>query len=243
MLFDNGLEGSAKELYDKLLTVDFDPASLRRELDSGKYDTEAVNAAAINYVDDCWTVFWDDAPDWDQYHPGDTIPRLLSSHVAETIEILLDYGLDPNRIYKDERDGEVFEEYNIMDQLQCIYNGYQAADSLFLLLSHGGNPNLVVDRQPLISDPDFDLLYDTENRGDLLDAIYDAKLHYWMVLVGFGAILSNGKLPLEPVKGFDLSKLKNHRDYYYGTIYSNRMKEGWDLCIFDRHTNWEVGRV
>ena len=72
---------------------------------------------------------------------------------------------------KDECDGEVFEEYNIMDQLQCIYNGYQAADSLFLLLSHGGNPNLVVDRQPLFSDPDFDLLYDTENRGDHLDAI------------------------------------------------------------------------
>ncbi len=38
MLFDNGLEGRAKELYNKLLTVDFDPVSLRKELDSGKYD-------------------------------------------------------------------------------------------------------------------------------------------------------------------------------------------------------------
>ena len=238
MIFDSGLDGSAKELYDKLLTADFDVASLRKALDSGKYDAEAVNFAAINYVDKCWSDSWVDAYDWELFHLGDIVPGFRSSHVTETIEILLDYGLDPNRIYKDKHD----EEYNIMEQLQGVINGYQAADSLYKLLSHGGNPNLIVNGLPIVSCLDSDIIIYTENRDEIADVLYDEMLHYWMVLVGFGATYSDGKLPMEPVKGFDLSKLKNHRDYYYGTVYSDRMKGDWDICFFDRRTNWEVGR-
>ena len=40
-----------------------------------------------------------------------------------------------------------------MQQLQLIDNGYQGADSLYLLLNHGGNPNLVVDGEHLLSEP------------------------------------------------------------------------------------------
>ena len=47
MLLEKGLEGSVKDLYDKLFTTEFDPAALRKELEEGKYDAEAVNSAAL----------------------------------------------------------------------------------------------------------------------------------------------------------------------------------------------------
>ena len=238
MLFDKPLVGLAKELYDKLYTKDFDPVSLRTELESGKYDAETVNLVAIEYVDDCGVNFDHWSIDWDQYYPGETIPGHESSHLAEAIGLLLDYGLDPNKIFLIGSD-----EYNIMGWLHLVFNGFQAADSLYLLLNHGGDPNLVVNRLPLIVDPDYDVGFDTVNRSDVPDGMYQAKVHYWLVLTGFGAIHNNGKLPVDPVDGFDLADLKEHRNYYVGTIHSDRTKEGWDLVIFDRHTNWEVGRL
>ncbi len=238
MLFSKPLEGSAKELYDKLYTMDFDPEGLRVELETGKYDADTVNLAALEFVDDCGVNFdhWD--TDWDQYYPGETVPCDESAHMAEAIGILLDYGLDPNRIFTIGS-----EEYNIMECLNLVFNGYQAADSLYLLLSHGGNPNLVVNRLRLLEDPDYDMMFDTVNRDMVSDGMFQAKLHYWLVLAGFGADYENGKLPLDPVDDFDLSNLKEHRNYYAGAIHSKRTKEGWDLVIFDRHTNWEVARL
>ena len=47
MLLEKGLEGNAKDLYDKLFTTEFDPVALRKELEEGKYDAEAVNSAAL----------------------------------------------------------------------------------------------------------------------------------------------------------------------------------------------------
>ncbi len=243
MIFEKIPEGRAKELYDKLYTLDFDAAGLRTELESGKYDTDAVNLAAIEYVDDCGMNFDHWSVDWDEYYPGETVPGHESSHMTEAIGLLLEFGLDPNRIYREEHEGRRTDEYNIMEQLQLIFNGYQAADCLYLLLSHGGNPNLKVCGLPLNADPDGDIIYDTENREDVADGMYEAKLHYWFVLTGFRAELADTEFSLEPEKGFDLSELKKHRNYYAGAIRSDRTKAGWDLCIFDRHTNWEVARL
>ncbi len=238
MLFDKPLEGKAKELFDKLYTLDFDPVSLKAELEAGKYDAETVNIAAIEYVDECGMNFDHWSINWDDYYPGETVPGWESSHMSEAIGLLLDYGLDPNKIFLIDN-----EEYNIMDWLHLVFNGFQAADSLYLLLRHGGNPNLVINRLPLIVDPDYDVGFDTINRDMVSNGMYHAKVHYWLVLTGFGAIHDNGQLPVDPVDGFDLSKLREHRNYYVGAIHSDRTKEGWDVVVFDRHTNWEVGRL
>lgn len=243
MLLNNVLEGRTKELYDKLYTVDFDADGLRKELEEGKYDADTVNMAAIEYVDDCGINFDHWSISGDEYNPGETVQGYESSHMTEVICVLLDYGLDPNKIIMVDNQHGGFDEYNIMEQVQMVFNGYQAADSLYLLLSHGGNPYLEVDRVPLNIEPDWDIGFDTINREDMVDdSMYDAKMHYWFVLVGFRADLSEADLPLEPVKSFDLSKLKDHRNYYAGAIHSDEEDNNWELCIFDRHTNWEVAR-
>lgn len=227
---------AAKELSDRLYAVDFDSVSLRRDLEAGKYNTEDVNYAAYDYVEDCQSQLAE-LPDCDDLPPGITVPGLPSSHMTEALELLLDFGLDPNRIFTQEG------EMNIMVDLQLIDNGYQGADSLYLLLSHGGDPNLVVDGQSLLSEPYFDLWFDTSNRDMLYDSLYEAKIHYCMVLIGFGARCENhSREPLDRVNDFDLSLLKNHRDYYVGAIHSDKSNDGMELCFFDKHTNWEVAR-
>ena len=241
MFLDQWMNDSARELFNKLFTEDFDPVSLRKELEAGKYDAENINVAALNYIDECDSDFPVDL-DQETIRPGEIVPGLPSSHVTEVIELLLDYGLDPNRIYREYHKCGGYEEYNIMQWVQFIHNGYQAADSLYLMLSHGGNPNLTIDNLKLADLPDTDVIFWTENRSDLHDYIYASDLHYWMVLAGFGAILSNGKPLLKPAEGYDLSRLRNHHNYYYGTVYSDKCKEGWELCIFSRKTNWEVAR-
>ena len=243
MLFNNRLEGKAKELYDKLYTVDFDVAALRKDLEAGKYDAETVNIAALEYVDDCGTNFdhWETC--WDAYFPGETVPGLESSHMTEVIRLLLNFGLDPNKVIRVDNQRGGFYEYNIMLEAQMVFNGHQAADSLYLLLKYGGDPNLIVDGCHLSSEPDYDIGFDTVNREDMVDdCMYEAKLHIWFVLVGFRAELHDTELPLEPVKDFDLSKLKEHRFYYAGAIHPKQPEDDWELCIFDRRTNWEVAR-
>ena len=242
MMLDHLLEGAARELYGKLFTKEFDRDALKKELDEGKYDADAVNIAAYEYVDDCGTQLQGTGYDDDRWVPGKTYPGLESGHMAEALELLLDYGLDPNRIFREENGNGTAEEYNIMRDLDLVDNGYQAADSLYLLLSRGGNPNLVVDGACLLSDPYYDLWFDTCNRDMLYDALYDAKIHYCMVLIGFGADTGDGKDPLDRVNGFELSGLKNHRNYYVGAIHSDQSNDGMELCFFDRHTNWEVAR-
>ena len=242
MLLSGWLEGTSKELYERLFTTEFDLDSLKKDLDSGIYDADAVNLAAYEYVDDCTSLLGTEDDDFWAVGPGKTIPGYESSHMTEALELLLNYGLDPNKIFREERKDGSFEEFNIMRELNWVDNGYQGADSLYLLLSHGGNPNLVVDREHLLSEPYFDLWFDTVNRNMLYESVYDAKVHYTMVLIGFGANMGEERNQLDPVGNFDLSRLREHRDYYVGAIHSDKSNDGMELCFFNKHNNWEVAR-
>ena len=72
---------------------------------------------------------------WEYHYGGidEVLPGYESSHVYEAVKILLDYGLDPNAVYPKECPGDG-EEFNIMWELRYVNNGYQAADTLALLL-------------------------------------------------------------------------------------------------------------
>ena len=46
--------------------------------------------------------------------------------------------------FKKYDDGKIRDCWNIMNELKSVGNGYQAADALYLLLSHGGDPNIML---------------------------------------------------------------------------------------------------
>lgn len=226
------LSENAKSLYELLFTKEFSLECLKSELASGKYIPNDVSIAGFQYVDDCLMDLKWPSP---RRKRGETLPGYCSSHMLEALNCLLEYGLDPNALYGDEH-----EQSNIMQELRHVENGYIAADSLALLLDHGGNPNLLINGSPIIRDVDFDLLFDFKNQ--INRTRYDALVHYWMVLVGYGAKWGDGRESIDMCPGHDVSELRKHRDFYYGAIHSDRSEDHMEICFFSKHTNWEVGR-
>lgn len=234
------LTEKAAELYGLLFTKSFDIDALKRALLTGSFSKEDVNLAAYKYVDDCQNDLLDD--DWEIHHgePGEVVLGYESSHMLEAIRVLLEYGLDPNTIFTEALTDEITEEYNIMQSLRYIDNGYVAADTLALLLENGGNPSLIIDGNSFVRDVNFDLIFDLNNQEDRIR--YDALVHFWMVLVGYGARLEHGEPCVDPCGDFDVGNLRNHRQYYYGAIESDRSNDHMEICFFDKETNWEVAR-
>lgn len=170
--------------------------------------------------------------------PDGPVP-VHSTYIYEVVELLLQFGLDPNAIYE-----EPYSYLNIMDSLKHIDNGYVAADTMGLLLEHGGDPNLSLDGETLFEMVDFDVWFGSVEQE--MRWRYDSWVHLWMVLVAYGGEISGKGSMVETFKEyttdttnvmFDLSKLRNHRDYYYGLTWENG-----DPCIniYDKKTLWKV---
>lgn len=224
---------NTEALVKYLYSMDYHPQKLRDELASGKYSAEEINIAAIDFVEQCWFDMYSDG--WSKripHAPGEIVEGVPAGHLYEAVEVLLEYGLDPNFISDD---GE-----NLMDTLRGVDNGYVAADTLLLLLERGGNPDIWLDGENLLDSAFFDLGFDLYNQEDRLR--YDAFVHYWMVLAAYANILNCHEKMVDPVGKFDPANLRNHRNYYYGEIRSDRSNDGMEICFFDKETNLEVAR-
>ena len=238
--FKQEFSENAQKLYDLLYTKNFDKDELIAQLASGVFSADDIDMAAYSYVDNCGEAEFEARVNnlFDGIAFGELVPGIESSHLVEAVKILLDYGMDPNRLFEyDDDSGHA----NIMLALAFVFNGYQAADAAAEILSRGGNPSLIVDDASLIRELNFELLYCI--RGDEEFRYYsDSVAHYWMVFIGYGAKLENGGESVEPYKDFNISLLRNHRQYYYGMVRSERYKGDMDICFFDKDTNREVVR-
>ena len=148
------------------------------------------------------------------------------------------YGLDPNVVY--EADGRT---YNIMRLIMSIDNEYIAADTMRLLLDNGGDPNLTAGIETIFECIDYDVWF-----GSVEQEIrwrYDAWVHVWMVLLAYGGEIPGKGQMMEAFRErhsddlFDLKKLRNHRDYFFGLSVENK---GRTMHIYDKKTFWEVAR-
>ena len=131
-------------------------------------------------------------------------------------------------------------DFYILKILMFTANGYQSADAA-AMFRHGGDPSILMGEESLIRELHWELQFflcgDMEFRY-----LSDAVVHYWMVFIGYGAKLEDGREIVKPVDGFDITKFRNHRQYYYGQIHSDRSNDGMEVCFFDKDTNREVAR-
>lgn len=224
MLTDNG-----RALLDELRQIPPDFQRLKDELDSGNYTSDDVSMAALQYMNDC---FWEQVYEDHRIIDSVVIPGLHSTYVFDVVRLLSQYGLNPNAVY---------ENYNIMQEVRYIENGYLGADTLALLLEHGGDVNLMVDDDTLFRSMDFDVMFDAFNQE--IRRRFDALVHCWFVVLGYGAKLDDGRDPIDTFDGFDIGKLKKHREYTFGLSKIPSRAENWSLHIFDRRTFWEVARL
>jgi len=169
--------------------------------------------------------------------PDGIIPGLHSSYVYDVIKLLLPYGLDPNAIV--ENDGR---RYNLMDMLRFVDNEYVAADTMALLLEHGGDPDLEVDGEQIFQSVDFDIWFGAVEQE--IRWRYDSWVHLWMVLLAYSKKAKERPIQVYREYGsremFDLKKLKNHRNYYYGIAFENG--DPW-ISIYDKETYWLVAKA
>lgn len=245
---DLPLNQNEKILLDLLLEIPPKYEDARRHICTAELSAAGITKTAVYYADSCFL----DVGDWLFEHmkpPVDIakavlsqgiFPGLHSTYIYDVIEFLLGYGLDPNAVFETESGCR-----NIMQQIMYVDNEYLGADTLALLLEHGGDPNILIDGETVMDDVDADIWF-----GSVEQEIrwrYDQAVHRWMVLVGFGGTPGeeNERLKLFEEydesgchrRKFDLARLRNHREFYFGLSLEER---GRTLHIYDRKTFWKV---
>ena len=237
-------------LLELLLTNPPQFESAKNYLDGAQLSVEEVTRAANIYADRCFRdydeylmeICPDDCPLSDVLIPQGIVPGLPSTYLYDVVKLLLRYGLDPNAVY--DTDSDV---YNIMRLVLFIDNEYVAADTMRLLLDHGGDPNLMAGFETIFECIDADVWFGSVEQE--FRWRYDSWVHVWMVLLAYGGKFSETTPKIETFREyenyqtddkFDLSKLRDHRNYCFGLTLDNNERI---LHIFDKRTFREVAWV
>ncbi len=231
------LSENQHRLYALLSAVppDFDGA--RRLLDSGLLSGEDVTRSAICYLDDCefdivnarWAAGEDDLTP--PYPPDNSvIPGYGSSYVCDVLRLLLPYGLDPNAICT-----ESAQAYNLIYLARYVDNGYQAADAMALLLENGGDPNIRVGGESVYDNLAFDIGMHMSLQHSR--ARFDADVHTWMVMLGYGAADDTVVKNMHDGQVFDLTRLRRHRNFDFRLSFE---KHEVTVHLYDKRTGCEV---
>lgn len=236
------LTPESKQLFDLLMQIPPDLPRLREALREGCFSVDDINRLAIDFVEECQ---WEREDRPHEQEVGDyyweevkTLPDLHSTYLYRIMELLLEFGRDPNAIV----DGEP-----LLRWLPFIDNEYVGADTLALLFEHGTDPRLKDgDGESLFLDLDFDVCFSALEQRDR--RAFDALVHSWLVYIGYGTRLEDGSLPVDPLSAddetpFDLNDLRQHRNYTFGLSHIHSKGERWTLHIFDKRTMWEAARL
>lgn len=238
------LDLEVKELLDQLLLLPTDLDAIEKLLQEKQYSKEVVSKAGFAFADACLNETIDFKRDFFGAvcsMPLERIPNLCSTYMPQIFELLLRYGLDPN-----ENDGEI----SLMWNVSYVCNEYVAADTLAVLFEHGGDPFMRVDGENLFDEIDFDVIFDSVNQE--ARGRYDSLIHCWFVILGYFGNQYNDKeivtvFPeknyFDNIKEFEISDLKQHRDFYFGLSKTPWHGENWSLHIFSKKTFWEVARL
>lgn len=230
---DNCVELHLLSLLE-MLPPDFD--AIRDYLDHTELSPGKLTSTVIRFIcEDCQF----------EYDPEKPPEALHSTYLYNLIKLLLEHGLDPNGF---------FESCSILDSLELIDTDYVAADTMNLLLQHGGDPYLKCDDEILFDGIEYDVLFGAHNQENR--DIYDHLIHLWLVMIGHGAksLSADGerKMPAEvfepPVyEGssvpFSIESFKEHRNFTWALSHVPGNGENWSLHIIDRATGWEVLRL
>ncbi|MBQ3014114.1 MAG: hypothetical protein IJD75_03105 [Clostridia bacterium] len=229
------LKGKEQKLLDLLTVVPLDFSAVKKLLNKEEFSLEEVTRVALGYVDACYDDESRFLGDKNVLFSKEIVPNLHSAYIVEVVRLLLPYGLEPNGIYG---------YGNIMREIAYMHNEYLGADALALLLENGGDPNLMLPflEESVFESIDFDAFFgavEQENRTK-----YDAWVHAYMVMIGYGAHIREDRIEVfkeyDSEQYFDLKKLRNHRDFYFGLT---ERKEGISISIYDKETLWEVVRI
>lgn len=224
-----------QKLLDCLTVIPPNFAAAESRIRADKLNQDEINRVALVYVHACFFEVVDYAQAHGIPQPTEIIPNLHSSYILDVIKFLLRFGLDANAIC---------EDYNIMDSLRYIDNELLAADALALLLEYGGKTDLMIpsEGESFFDATDFEVFFAASEMGNR--QLFASIVHCWMVMLGYGASYPADVVQLfkeyDSSEIFDLRKLKNHRNYYFGVTH---LDNDFAISIYDKNTLWEVARI
>lgn len=221
-------------LLEKMMALPGSITDLEKELAVGGYSREEISKAASLFIGECFDEEYRSITP--QMKGSNRDPRLNTSvhsaYLFGLIKLLLPYGLDPNFI--DEGD-------NLLQDLCYINNEHIGAETLRLLLEHGGDPDLAVEGRSVFDQLDNDLRFDATMQPNR--PLYNAMFHAWLVLLSFRKEPYPIRLfPRFPdQKPMTLADFRDHRNF--SCCLQPMESGGISLCIFDRTTCWQVARL
>lgn len=149
---------------------------------------------------------------------------------------LLDNGLDANLVICD--DGRNYE--NILQSIQYFDDGdLNARIARNILLRHG-TPNLVVDGGPLFREIDANLMNDIGWGLYPEKWMLDNAFRFWLVLVGCGGVIIDGKSPVKMCEGYNSEIFRDFEKFDYRIFHK---KDDFDMEIFEKDSGIIVATV
>lgn len=202
---------------------------IRNLLSLRELTREELAVLAISFTDDCFCEYRDAL---DPEVESVTIENMHSNYIIEAINILLEFGLDPNAI---------FDNDNVLWNAMWIDSPNIAASLMRLLLENGGDPNhfIPAEHDTLFEYIAFKVSYDEYTHN------YYHTVQCWLVLMAYGACWRNGEIPLTMLgnKSVEIFKEFEQFDYEIEPLPQEPGKYGcWIMHIFNIHTREEVAR-
>lgn len=224
------MKSNAEKLFELCAEQPFDKEKIKIFISDNKMNCEEVTRTALKLCDHGFCSYSDYLYEYEK----EPLPEELETYNWESLfDILIDSGLDANLVICD--DGINHE--NILQSLQYLDNGDLSARILRNILNNNGNPNILIDGSSLFSDIDSDLMIDIRMSLYHHKWQLDNAWRYWLVMVGFGGIKTDGPCPVEMCNGLQADIFKEFEKYDYRI---KRSEEDFEMEIFDKETNMVV---
>ncbi|MBQ2677265.1 MAG: hypothetical protein IJF54_07710 [Clostridia bacterium] len=206
-----------------------DLKKIRRLLMMRKFTKDELAELAVGFVGNCFGEYRDALNPEFKFI---TIENMHSNYVVEAIDLLLEFGLDPNTIVHDE---------NVLWNTKWIDAPNVAASVMRLLLENGGDPNhfIPAEFETLFENITYKVSRDEQEN----DYLYTVRC--WLLLMAYGGCWRIGKIPITMLNGKSVEIFKEFELYDYGIEYlpQESGKYGyWILHIFNIKTKEEVAR-
>ena len=171
-----------------------------------------------------------------QYEKEPRSEELVTYNWEELFNVLLSNGLDANLVICD--DGRNYE--NILQSIQHFDDGDLNARIARNILQHQGTPNVVIDGETLFREVDSSLMIDINLGLYPQKWMLDNAFRFWLVLVGFGGLIVDGKSPVKMCDGYQVEIFRDFEKFDYRITYNTKE---FDMEIFEKETGTIVATV
>ena len=211
----------------------FDAKKIQSFITENNMNSEEITRAALKLCDYGMFSYGDYLY---EYEKEPQPSELRTYNWDQLFNILIDNGLDANLVIcDDERNHE-----NILHSVMYFDDGDLSARVLRNILSRGFSPNIPIENTPFFEEVDCNLIMDIDMGLYPHKWQLDNAIRFWMVLVGFGGVMKDNKLPVNMRENYSPQILREFEKFDYDIIHINN---DWELRIINKETNDLVATV